>query len=82
MATHRPPIIGIPAGLAVLLLTLAMPASSQQRPADLQPLPAVPPPPQAARASANTTPIASNHHTRRFMGSSPVLRLLSAQSIT
>ena len=45
MATHRPPIIGIPAGLAVLLLTLAMPASSQQRPADLQPLPAIPPPP-------------------------------------
>lgn len=45
MATLRPPIIGIPAGLAALLLTLAMPVSGQQRPADLQPLPAVPPPP-------------------------------------
>ena len=45
MATRRPPIIGILAGLAALLLTLALPVGSQQRPADLQPLPAVPPPP-------------------------------------
>jgi hypothetical protein len=31
--------------IAALLLTLALPAAAQTRPADLQPLPAVPPPP-------------------------------------
>jgi hypothetical protein len=31
--------------IAALLLTLALPAATQNRPADLQPLPAVPPPP-------------------------------------